>query len=200
MQLLALRSVETNELVENIEPQSTNTTVRENMDSRSHISKNTTKQNEQSSDVSSPSIKNHSPESFYNQQLLMSNDLQSSSDRSHSPESIHDQFDVAPSLLNRSYSTKSTNEQRLSNSTNVASSSLIRRNSFEEAYDQQPLVSTAITSSSLIRPFKNDLDVCLYLVQHPQLIDLALDMIKAGGQGSIVTRGKANKFNVLPDK
>ncbi|CAG8857189.1 22124_t:CDS:2, partial [Gigaspora margarita] len=51
-----------------------------------------------------------------------------------------------------------------------------------------PETSTAINTSSLIGPFKNDLEVCLYLVQHPQLIELALNMIKVGGSHESITR------------
>ncbi|CAG8857040.1 27764_t:CDS:1, partial [Gigaspora margarita] len=75
------------------------------------------------------------------------------------------------------------------------------KSSFEEDYDQQLSASTAINTSSLIGPFKNDLEVCLYLVQHPQLIELALNMTKAGSSHKSITRGKAaNKFNALPEK
>ena len=58
-----------------------------------------------------------------------------------------------------------------------------------------------IASSSLIGPFKNDLEICLFLVQRPDLINLALNMMKASGQQeSTVIQGKSNKFNVLSDK
>ncbi|CAG8754518.1 569_t:CDS:2, partial [Racocetra fulgida] len=65
---------------------------------------------------------------------------------------------------------------------NDTTSSLTRRNSFEEAYCQQSSSSTTINTSSQIGPFKTDLDVCLYLVQHPQLNDLALNIINAALQ------------------
>ncbi|KAF0465698.1 hypothetical protein F8M41_026232 [Gigaspora margarita] len=80
-------------------------------------------------------------------------------------------------------------------STNVASSSLIRKSSFKEDYDYNQQLS------SLIGPFKNDLDVCLYLVQHPQLVELALNMIKAGGDQKSITQEKAaDKFNALSER
>ncbi|CAG8851354.1 39467_t:CDS:2, partial [Gigaspora margarita] len=142
--------------------------------------------------------RNNLSKSFYGQQSLASNDT-SSSDRSLSPESAHDRR--SPFLLDRS--SKSINNRRssISKSTNIESPSLIRKSSFEEDYDQQLLASTAINTSSLIGPFKNDLEVCLYLVQHPQLIELVLNMIKAGGSHESITRGKAaDKFNTLSEK
>ncbi|CAG8572822.1 2803_t:CDS:2, partial [Racocetra fulgida] len=60
-------------------------------------------------------------------------------------------------------------------------------------YDQQP-------TSPLIGPFKSDLDVCLYLVQHPQIVELALSMMKAGGQESLINQGKTDKFDALPER
>ncbi|CAG8496008.1 5226_t:CDS:2, partial [Dentiscutata heterogama] len=152
-----------------------------------HTSKNIIRQNEQTLNISS-SVRNNLPKSFYDQQSLASNDI-SSSDRSPSPESAHDQR--SPFLLNRNRS----------KSTNIASPSLIRKSSFEEDYDQQPLASTAINTSSLIGLFKNDLEVCMYLVQHPQLVELALNMMKAGGGQEFITQGKvADKFNALSEK
>ncbi|RIB03368.1 hypothetical protein C2G38_2225275 [Gigaspora rosea] len=68
--------------------------------------------------------------------------------------------------------------------------------------DQQSttLNVTNVFSSTLIGPFKSDLDVCLYLVQHPNIIDLTLSIIKAGGQESIVTQRKVDKFNTLSNR
>ncbi|RIB29663.1 hypothetical protein C2G38_2154752 [Gigaspora rosea] len=67
---------------------------------------------------------------------------------------------------------------------------------------KRPLISNKIdnSSTSLIGPFKNDLELCLYLVQHPNLTKLTMSMIEAGGQDSTVIQEKANKFNVLPEK
>ncbi|CAG8727536.1 5640_t:CDS:2, partial [Cetraspora pellucida] len=154
---------------------------------RFHTSKNTIRQNEQTLNISS-SVRNNLPKSFYNQQSLASNDI-SSSDRSLSPESAHDRR--LPFLLNRNYS----------KSTNITSPSLIRKSSFEEDYDQQPSASTVINTSSLIGLFKNDFEVCMYLVQHPQLVELALNMMKVGGGQKFITQGKAaDKFNALSEK
>ncbi|CAG8855755.1 45177_t:CDS:2, partial [Gigaspora margarita] len=87
-------------------------------------------------------------------------------------------------------------------SSNITSPPLIN-NSFEDTNNQQhPSISndTDISSTSLIGPFKNDLEICLYLVQHPNLIKLTLNMIEAGSQGSTGIQEKANKFNVLPER
>ncbi|CAG8614987.1 7250_t:CDS:2, partial [Cetraspora pellucida] len=88
------------------------------------------------------------------------------SDRSDSPESI--------------YSERSP-------LSNIASFPLINH-SFEDTNSQHPLTSNKIdnSSTSFIGPFKNDLELCLYLVQHPNLIKLTTSMIEAGGQGSTV--------------
>ncbi|CAG8831933.1 1561_t:CDS:1, partial [Cetraspora pellucida] len=58
---------------------------------------------------------------------------------------------------------------------------------FEEDYDQQPSASTTINTSSLIGLFKNDLEVCMYLIQHPQLVELALNIMKVGGGQEFIT-------------
>ncbi|KAF0387094.1 hypothetical protein F8M41_011266 [Gigaspora margarita] len=42
--------------------------------------------------------------------------------------------------------------------------------------------------------------VCLYLVQHSNIINLTLSMMEAGGQNSIVIQEKADKFNALPER
>jgi len=57
-------------------------------------------------------------------------------------------------------------------------------------------------TSSLIGPFKSDLEVCLFLVQRPDIINLALNMIKAGGQESVIQtiKGKSDKLNAFSEK
>ncbi|KAF0449794.1 hypothetical protein F8M41_002380 [Gigaspora margarita] len=79
---------------------------------------------------------------FYNKQLLESN--------------------ISPSLSDRSNSSKSIYSERLLSS-NIALSSLINY-SFKDDQHQSISNETNISSPSLIRPFKNDLEVCLYLV------------------------------------
>ncbi|CAG8641928.1 17741_t:CDS:2, partial [Racocetra fulgida] len=130
--------------------------------------------------TSSSLIRSHSPEDFDNQQPLASNATTSLLVKNHSPESAYSQRSSSP---------------------NVDSSPLTKNYSFEDTNDQHSSISNTIndSSSSLIGPFKSDLEVCLYLVQHPDLINLTLNMIKAGGQGSIITQAKADKFNILPE-
>ncbi|CAG8712815.1 7576_t:CDS:2, partial [Funneliformis caledonium] len=125
----------------------------------------------------------HSPESFYDQRLPTYNIAPSSSIKDHSLENTYDQ------------------QSSVSNMTNITSS-LTESYSFESTNNQLSIASniTNITTSSLIGPFKNNLEVCLYLVQHPELINLTMNMMKAGGQESITTREKVDKFNVLPEK
>lgn len=63
--------------------------------------------------------------------------------------------------------------------------------------------NTPNTPSSLIGPFKNNLEVCLFLVQRPEIIDLALNMIKVNNQESITiqpTQRKFDKTDTLPEK
>ncbi|CAG8740531.1 9095_t:CDS:2 [Dentiscutata erythropus] len=61
-----------------------------------------------------------------------------------------------------------------------------------------------INTSPLIGSFKNDLDLCLYLVKHQQLVELALNMITASGCKKSITQRKkakaANKFDALSEK
>lgn len=67
--------------------------------------------------------------------------------------------------------------------------------------DQQ--LSMAATSSSLIGPFKSDLEICIFLVQRPDIINLATNMIKASGQDSLITQtalGKSDKLNALSER
>jgi hypothetical protein len=60
---------------------------------------------------------------------------------------------------------------------------------------------TNITSSSLIGPFKSDLELCLFLVQRTDLINLTLSMTKASGfESAIAQERKPDKFSVLPAK
>ncbi|CAG8781296.1 15028_t:CDS:2, partial [Cetraspora pellucida] len=65
--------------------------------------------------------------------------------------------------------------------------------------DNQPSNEANVFSSS-IGPFKSDLELCLYLVQHPNLINLAQSMLKVDGQESVMTLGKVDKFGALPEK
>ncbi|CAG8707746.1 10864_t:CDS:2, partial [Dentiscutata heterogama] len=138
-----------------------------------------TQQREQASNASSSSslIKNTSS---YKQQLFASKASPSFSVRSDTPKSIYDKRSPSP---------------------NIASSPLIN-NSFEDTNNQclSILNDTNISSSSLIGPFKNDLEICLYRVQHSNLIKLILNMIEAGGQGFTGIQEKADKFNVLPER
>ncbi|CAG8838002.1 6582_t:CDS:2, partial [Gigaspora margarita] len=211
-----LRSTETNNSVEDLELQAMNVEVTTNKEKRSSNrtntkrrigiepsliisddeiirssspssltrdnlpSKNSAQQREQASNASSSSslIKNTSS---YKQQSFVSKASPSFSVRSDSPESIYSERSPSP---------------------NIASPPLIN-NSFEDTNNQQrPSISndTDISSTSLIGPFKNDLEICLYLVQHPNLIKLTLNMIEAGGQGSTGIQEKADKFNVLPER
>ncbi|RIB03414.1 hypothetical protein C2G38_2287978 [Gigaspora rosea] len=107
---------------------------------------------------------------------------------------------ATPSFLDRSDSPESIYSKR-SPLSNIASSPLINH-SFDNTNNQRPLTSNKInnSSTSLIDPFKNDLELCLYLVQHLNLIKLTMSMIEAGGQGSTVIQEKANKFDVLLEK
>ena len=66
-----------------------------------------------------------------------------------------------------------------------------------------PKVSESTASPLLIGPFKNNLEICLFLVQHPDIINLALSMMKASGQQDLttqITQGKSDKCNVLSEK
>jgi hypothetical protein len=77
----------------------------------------------------------------------------------------------------------------------------ITNNRREIQVQQSSTAST--TSSSLIGPFKNDLEVCIFLVQRPDIIELALNMIKASGQESVITQtiqGKSDKLNALSER
>src|ERR1043166_7742025 len=53
--------------------------------------------------------------------------------------------------------------------------------------DGQQSSNTINTSSSLIGPFKSDLELCIFLVQRTDLINLTLNMTKASGCESIIT-------------
>ncbi|CAG8563259.1 4437_t:CDS:2, partial [Cetraspora pellucida] len=156
--------------------------------SRSRISKNIQPQSEQasnaSSNESSPSIRSCSPENFYDQCSLTSKITQSPLAGRHLPESIYGQRSPTP---------------------NVTPPPLTRNNSFENTDNQWSQASTKsntinVSSSSLIGPFKSDLEVCLYLVQHPALINLALSIINADGQESIITQGKVDRFNAVLER
>ncbi|RIB11798.1 hypothetical protein C2G38_2202485 [Gigaspora rosea] len=88
----------------------------------------------------------------YNKRPFASKASPSFSDRSNSPKSIYSERSPLP---------------------NIASSPLINH-SFNDPNNQRLLTSNKIdnSSTSLISPFKNDLELCLYLVQHPNLIKL----------------------------
>ncbi|CAG8563947.1 6547_t:CDS:2, partial [Cetraspora pellucida] len=83
-----------------------------------------------------------------------------------------------------------------------ASSFSDKSNSSKNTNSQHPLTSNKIDnfSTSFISPFKNDLELCLYLVQHFNLIKLTMSMIKAGSQGSTFIQNKDNKFNILSER
>ncbi|RIB01184.1 hypothetical protein C2G38_2150566 [Gigaspora rosea] len=50
-------------------------------------------------------------------------------------------------------------------------------------------------------PFKSDLELCIYLVEHPNLINLTLNMMKANGQEPATIQGKVvDRFSSLPEK
>ncbi|CAG8827258.1 22321_t:CDS:2, partial [Cetraspora pellucida] len=148
------------------------------------ISKNIQPQSEQASNASSPSIRSPLPENFYNQCSLTSKISQSLLAEKHLSESVYSQLSPTP---------------------NITSSSLTRNYSFENIVNQWSLASTTlntinVSSSSLIGSFKSDLEVCLYLVQHSALINLALSMINANSQESVITQRKFDKFSMLPER
>ncbi|CAG8853921.1 18085_t:CDS:2, partial [Gigaspora margarita] len=91
--------------------------------SRSHMSKNTIRQNEQTLNIS-PSVRNNSSEDFYVQQLLTSNDASFSSDRSPNEDAglISGDNDMIQKDNLRSHTSKNTirqNEQTLNISSSV---------------------------------------------------------------------------------
>ncbi|CAG8454181.1 13003_t:CDS:2 [Racocetra fulgida] len=176
---------------EDYEAQATNMEVTANNDKgkKSSNRTNTTKRieiepnwinsdNEQTSKASSSSSLIGSSLS-YNKRPIASK-ASSFSDRSDSPESIYSERSPLP---------------------NIASFPLINH-SFEDTNSQHPLTSNKIdnSSTSFIGPFKNDLELCLYLVQHTNLIKLTTSMIEADSQGSTVIQEKDNKFNVLSER
>ncbi|RIB21597.1 hypothetical protein C2G38_2140581 [Gigaspora rosea] len=128
--------------------------------------------------ASSPSIRNESSSS---QRLLIFRTSSSHLLRSSSPEELYDR---------RSLTSK------------VASSSLIKDYSFQNTDNQQPPISNVTnTSTSQIGPFKSDLELCIYLVEHPNLINLTLNMMKANGQEPATTQGKVvDRFSALPER
>ncbi|CAG8830335.1 12282_t:CDS:2, partial [Cetraspora pellucida] len=136
--------------------------------SRFRIFKNIQPQSEQASNALSLSIRSPSPKNFYDQCFLTFKISQSPLAERHSSESVYSQLSPTP---------------------NVTSSSLTRNYLFGNTVNQWLLASTTsntinVSSFSLIGPFKSDLEVCLYLVQHPALINLALSIINANGQES----------------
>ncbi|CAG8474672.1 hypothetical protein C2G38_2036500 [Gigaspora rosea] len=140
---------------------------------REHVSDNS------SDEASSSSIRNKLPS---DQQLLISRTSPPLLLRSHSPESLYDQQLLIP---------------------NIASSSQIKEHSFHNTdYQRLPISKvTNVSSSSLIGPFKSDLEICLYLVKHTSLINLALSMMKADGQEAAITCGKVvDKYSTLPER
>ena len=63
------------------------------------------------------------------------------------------------------------------------------------------IIDNSSSSSSLIGPFKNELELCLFLVQRPDIINLALNMARASGQESTsIIQGKPDKFHAFPEK
>jgi hypothetical protein len=70
--------------------------------------------------------------------------------------------------------------------------------------EQQSLVSNFTSNinnaTSLIGPFKNDLEICMFLVHRPDLINLTLNMMKANGHESTIVQEKHTKFNVLSER
>ncbi|RIB24268.1 hypothetical protein C2G38_2169018 [Gigaspora rosea] len=140
---------------------------------RVHVSDNS------SDEASSSSIRN---KSLSDQRLLTSRTSPPLLLRSHSPESLYDQQSLIP---------------------NIALFSQIKEHSFHNTdYQQLPTSKvTNVSSLSLIGPFKSNLKICLYLVKHPSLINLALSMMKADGQEAAITCGKVvDKFSALPER
>ncbi|CAG8676641.1 10253_t:CDS:10, partial [Dentiscutata erythropus] len=186
------------------------------------------RQNKQT--LNSSSARNNSPEGFYSQQLLTSNDTTFFSDRS--PNKYAGLISgggndillfvilkyIVPTIINlfnldmdnlHSHTSKRQNEQTLNSRSPSPENahdrqSPSRGHSSKKYYDQQPSMSTTINTSALIGPFKNDLDFCLYLVKHPQLVELALNMMIADGGKKSITWKKmakvANKFDTLFEK
>ncbi|CAG8823531.1 42000_t:CDS:2, partial [Gigaspora margarita] len=178
-----LRSNETNNSVEDLELQAMNVDVTSNKGKKSSNRTNAKGRIEiepRLIDSDDEIIRSSSPSSLIKDNLPSKNTSPSFMVRSDSPESIYSERSLLP---------------------NNASSSLIN-NSFEDTNNQRPSISndTDISSTSFIGPFKNDLEICLYLVQHPNLIKLTLNMIEASGQGSTGIQEKANKFNILPER
>ena len=69
----------------------------------------------------------------------------------------------------------------------------------DDPLDDLPKAHTsqqAISNTTIIGPFKNELEVCLYMSQRPELINLTLNMVKINGNGSeIVIQEKSSKFS-----
>ena len=59
--------------------------------------------------------------------------------------------------------------------------------------------TTIMTSSSLIGPFKNELEVCLFMSQRQDLVNLTLNIMKASGHEPEIIQ-KPDKSNILSDK
>jgi hypothetical protein len=56
-----------------------------------------------------------------------------------------------------------------------------------------------VTSTSLIGPFKDELEVCMYMSQRPDLINLTLSMVKTSGHESEIIQIKPDKSSILSD-
>ncbi|CAG8669203.1 17175_t:CDS:2, partial [Cetraspora pellucida] len=130
--------------------------------------------------------------------------------RGNSESSLANDDDINDSYF-CSYSSKNAISQREDNVSNALSNALSPRSSNalfskssnalsprsqlpEDYYDQQMLMPKV--GLSLL----SDLELCLYLVQHPNLINLAQSMLKADGQKSVMTLGKVDKFGALQEK
>ncbi|RIB19491.1 hypothetical protein C2G38_2181671 [Gigaspora rosea] len=108
----------------------------------------------------------------------------------------HTSDDLSNDSLNAQLGTK----HYLAN--NFASSSLIKNYLFQNTDNQQPPISNVTnTSTSQIGPFKSDLELCIYLVEHPNLINLTLNMMKANSQEPATTQEKVvNRFSALSER
>jgi len=60
--------------------------------------------------------------------------------------------------------------------------------------------TTIMSSSSLIGPFKSEFEVCLFMSQRQDLVDLTLNIMKASGHEPEIIQRKADKSNILSDK
>ncbi|CAG8556885.1 1522_t:CDS:2, partial [Funneliformis caledonium] len=60
--------------------------------------------------------------------------------------------------------------------------------------------SNTNNTTSLIGLFKNDLEIYMFFIYRPDLINLTLNMIKANGHEFTIVQEKHTKFNILSEK